>query len=268
MTLSKSKEVASFARRRILELGLECGRNGAHFGSSLSLIDILAVLYTSALKFSKKTSNHPKRHRFILSKGHGALGYFSILEAVGFLNKNQTSMFEKNGSEFFAHAHKNLDNGIEYSGCRLGLGLTIAVGIAIANKLKKITSKVIVLIGDGECDEGIIWEAMMSAKNFSLDNLVIIVDRNGMQSDGEKKLIMNQFDLTAKFASFGFDAIEINGHDHEQILSAIIQPHQSPKAIIANTKKGYGIKFMENNGDWHHGILSEKLFNDALKDIE
>jgi len=259
---------SEFARKRVIELGYCSKRNGAHFGSSLSLIDILCCLYSVFFPKSLNGVNDKDRTRFILSKGHGALGYFSVLEAFGFLSKVQTSQFEVNGSNFFAHAHKDLDHGIEYSGGSLGLGVSFAVGIALANKLRDINSQVIVLAGDGECDEGIVWESLMSAAHYDLKNFTIIVDRNGMQSDGLKSLIMSHQDVCLKAKSFGFQVHEIDGHDHVAINEALTTSASKPKAIIANTTKGKGVSFMESNPIWHHGSLNDQQYTQALKDLE
>ena len=261
-------EKALFSRRRIIDLGYRTGRNGAHFGSSLSLVDIVTNVYSIFFQDGLKSSKNLSRNKFILSKGHGALGYFSVLEAFGFLDSTVTSGFEKNGSNIFAHAHKDLSQGIEYSGGSLGLGASFGVGVAIANRIRKIDSKVIVLVGDGECDEGMVWEALMSASNYDLHNFILIVDRNGLQSDGVKRNIMNQKDLSAKLASFGFCVSEIDGHNHDEIRNALLIEGPLPKAIVANTIKGKGISFMEHNGDWHHGCLSEKQYTLAMKDLD
>ena len=262
-----SKKKALFSRKRIIELGYACGKDGAHFGSSLSLVDLITCVYSKFFKSGASQSEHLERNRFILSKGHGALGYFAVLEAFGFLTSSETSGFEQNGSNFFAHAHKDLKNGIEYSGGSLGLGISFAVGIAIANKIKRINSKVVVLVGDGECDEGIVWEAFMSAANYNLHNLIVIIDQNGMQSDGEKKTIMDHKDLSKKIASFGFSVEEIDGHNHKQIELALSRKNSLPSAIVANTIKGKGISFMEDNPDWHHGSLSETQYDLAINDL-
>ena len=259
---------ALFARRRLIDLGYRTGRSGAHFGSSLSLVDLVTNIYSIFFKNGVKGCRNLDRNKFILSKGHGALGYFAVLEAYGFMESIQTSGFEQNGTNIFAHAHKDLSNSIEYSGGSLGLGVSFGVGVAIANRINKITSKVIVLAGDGECDEGMVWEALMSASNFDLRNLIFIVDQNGLQSDGVKKGIMNQLDLSQKLNSFGFCVHEINGHDHKQIQKALLSEDSLPKAIVANTIKGKGISFMENNPDWHHGSLTEQQYNLAIKELD
>jgi len=258
---------AQFVRKRIIELGYATARNGAHFGSSLSLVDLVTNVYSIFFSDGIGRANHSDRNKFILSKGHGALGYFSVLEAFGFMDSVETSGFEKNGSNIFAHAHKNLEHGIEYSGGSLGLGASFGVGVCIANRIRKIDSKVIVLVGDGECDEGIVWEALMSSSNYNLNNFIFIVDRNGLQSDGDKSGIMDQKDLCGKLTSFGFFVHEIDGHDHKQIQNALLSKDSLPKAIVANTTKGKGISFMENNGDWHHGSLTEEQYNLAIEEL-
>lgn len=263
-----SLKKSNFARKRVIELGYATNKNGAHFGSSLSLIDLLCCLYSNLFPKGLDGSYDKDRNHFILSKGHGALGYFSVLEAFGFLTEKQTSQFEVNGSNFFAHAHKNIDHGIEYSGGSLGLGVSFGVGIAIANKISEIDSNVIVLAGDGECDEGIVWESLMSAAHYDLKNFTIIIDRNGMQSDGSKNLVMSHDDICLKTESFGFQVHEIDGHNHFEINEAILATSSRPKAIVANTIKGKGVSYMESNPLWHHGSLNEKQYYQAMKDLE
>ena len=260
-------EKALFSRNRIIDLGYGTGRNGAHFGSSLSLVDIVTVVYSAFFTGEDVSPHIDERNRFILSKGHGALGYFAVLESFGYLTADATSGFEKNGSNMFAHAHKNLNSGIEYSGGSLGLGASFGVGVAIANRIKGISSQVTVLVGDGECDEGIVWEALMSASNYDLKNFTLIVDRNGLQSDGEKCGIMDQTDLCKKLASFDFYVDEIDGHDHDEIYNALLRNDDRPRAIVANTVKGKGVSFMEGNPDWHHGSLTEQQFQDAKAEL-
>ena len=265
---TNTQKKASFSRKRIIDLGYNSGRNGAHFGSSLSLVDIVVNIYDLFFYNGVENSHNPERNRFILSKGHGALGYFSVLEAFGFMDSIVTSSFERNGSNLFAHAHKNLNYGIEYSGGSLALGTSFGVGIALANNIRKIDSKIIVLVGDGECDEGMVWEALMSASNYDLQNFIFIVDRNGLQSDGNKSNIMDQKDLCSKLTAFGFCVNEIDGHNHGQIRNALLNEGPLPKAIVANTIKGKGISFMENNADWHHGSLTEKQYNQAISELD
>lgn len=259
---------AIWVRRRILQLGLIAGANGSHQGSAMSIVDILVVLYSKVLNLTRETLRSPERDRFILSKGHAAVALYSVLERHGYLTSSQTDTFECNGTEFYAHAHRDLDRAIEFSGGSLSLGLSYAVGVALACKRAKVQNRVFVLVGDGECDEGLLWEGCMAAANFELSNLVVIVDCNGMQSDGRKSEIMKHFSLSDKLSAFGFATQEIDGHDCVAIEHALVRPSDNrPVAILAKTVKGKGVSFMEGNGDWHHGVLTTDLFNRALLEL-
>jgi transketolase len=267
--MSNFASLALRTRRRVLELGLLAGKNGSHQGSGMSIVDILSVLYGGVLQISKANLSSPERDRFILSKGHGAVALYAALEQQGFLTQQETGTFETNGTSYFAHAHRNLARGIEFSGGSLSLGLSFGVGVALSCKRGGLDNRVMVLVGDGECDEGLIWESAMAACNFSLSNLTVIVDCNGMQSDGRKSEIMNHFSDAEKFRAFGFEVAEIDGHQHEAIESALRLRHATrPIAIIANTVKGKGISFMEGNPDWHHGVLTQALFDAAIAELE
>ena len=251
--------IAKKIRQRIIKLGYLTGKNGALFGSSLSLVEILLACY--------KSDDKSIGRRIVLSKGHGALGLFSCLEILGLMEKNETAKFEKNGSNIFAHAHKSLKNKIEYSGGSLGLGLPYALGIAISNQRRKVSEKIITILGDGECDEGIIWESLMSAAHFKVKNFCVIVDKNNMQSDGQKEKVLNQLDLCKKFKAFGFNTFVVDGHSIYSLIDSINISSKTPVAIIANTVKGKGVSFMENDSRWHHNFLSEDQYNKALSEI-
>ncbi len=255
-------------RCRVLELGLLAGKHGSHLGSGMSIVDILSVLYGSVLEVSKDNLISPERDRFILSKGHGAVALYAALEQKGFLTPEETRTFESNGTAYFAHAHRDLTRGIEFSGGSLSLGMSFSVGVALSCKRAGMNNRVVVLVGDGECDEGLVWESAMAAGNFSLSNLTVIVDCNGMQSDGKKSEIMNHFSVANKFRAFGFEVTEIDGHQHQAIEAALRLRHESrPVAIIAQTVKGKGVSFMEGNPDWHHGILTQSLFDTAMAEL-
>lgn len=269
MAMRDSFKLALKIRRRVLQLGLIAGKNGAHLGSGMSTVDILSVLYGGTLNISKENLTAPERDRFILSKGHAAVALYAVLEQLGFLLPEETSTFECNGTSFYAHAHRDLTKGIEFSGGSLSLGLSFGVGVSLACKRAGLDNRIVVLVGDGECDEGLVWESAMAASNFSLTNLTVIVDCNGMQSDGKKSEIMNHFSVADKFRAFGFEVAEIDGHRHETIETALGIRHESrPVAIVANTVKGKGISFMEGNPDWHHGILTQNLFDTANAELE
>lgn len=268
LAMDKYSSLALAVRKRVLELGLCAGKNGSHMGSAMSIVDLLAVLYCGAMDLDSIREQSRARDRFLLSKGHAAVALFATLELCGFLTREETSTFESNGTSFYAHAHRDLARGIEFSGGSLSLGLPYGVGVALSCRNAGLENRVFVLVGDGECDEGLVWEACMAAANFSLSNLTVIVDANGMQSDGRKLEIMNPFSLVEKFRAFGFSALEIDGHDHGQIANALSgRDPQRPTAIVAHTVKGKGISFMEGNPDWHHGVLTESLFQQAQADL-
>ena len=269
MTSAWVEQQCNTVRRRIIELGYATGKNGAHFGSSLSLVEILVAAYHYILNdLTQPVSGSDLAGRFFLSKGHGALGYFAVLESFGLLTSEQSSLFEVNGSNFFAHAHKDLNSGIEYSGGSLGLGVSLAVGVALASRLKGNLQDIIVLAGDGECDEGIVWEALMSAAHYKLSNFTLIVDRNMMQSDGDKRFIMGHQDICSKLLSFGFDVTQVNGHSCPELMTGLQKRADRPKAIVADTIKGCGISFMQANADWHHGSLNQSSYELALSELK
>lgn len=253
-------------RKRIIELAHNAGSNGSHLGGSLSAVEILFSLFDSETNFSVSDVN---RDRFILSKGHAALALYCVLETFHFLTKEEVDTFEKNGTSFFAHAKRMPSKGIEFSGGSLSLGVSYAVGAALAAKSRLSSSHIYVVVGDGECDEGLVWEAVMSACNYHLDNLTIIVDCNGLQSDGPTSEVMDHSPLSQKFQGFGCAVQDVNGHSVAELKSALQHLTAGrPNVIIAHTVKGKGVSFMENQPSWHHGTLNQKLYEQAIEDIE
>lgn len=250
-------------RKTILEVSLNCGEP-AHIGGALSITDIMAALYGKILNIDLK---NPK-DRFILSKGHGFLGLLSALHGKNFIKKKDLLKFQTNGSELIAHPIVNEKIGIESSNGSLGQGLSFGVGISLAYKKRKKKNSVYVLVGDGECYEGAIWEAAISATESKLDNLFLIVDCNGYQNDGAINEKMGIKMLKEKWKGFGWNTIECDGHNIDQLLKKLSSRSKNkPTALIAKTIKGKGIKFMENNNDWHHGRLTQKLFDEAIKNL-
>ncbi|XFA99095.1 transketolase [Candidatus Izemoplasma sp. B36] len=255
-------------RQNIIELGYQAGRNGSHQGPALSLVEIYNVLYNYILSDSDLNFANFNRSRVILSKGHGALALYTALYECGILSKSELFTYEKNGGAFPGQPSKNILKGIETSTGSLGIGMPYATGIALAYKRRNIDSKVYTIVGDGECNEGSIWEAVMFARHYKLDNLTVIVDRNNMQSDGISKEIL---DVNLKNAFLGFDwnVIESDGHSIEELINAFSNNISGkPKVIIANTIKGCGVSFMENSKDWHHNVITDELFVQAKKDLE
>ena len=268
MTLTDIEQMARRMRHKILEISHTCNLS-AHLGGGLSMVEIMAVLYGHVLRFDPSNPRWEDRDRFILSKGHGVLGYFSALLAAGIINEETYKTFQTNESDLIAHPVMNLDIGIESSNGSLGQGLSMGVGIALAAKKKQRDFRVFVYMGDGECNEGSVWEAVMSAAQLKLDNLTAVVDYNKLQSDGDARYIMDLADLAGKFRSFGWDVKEVNGHHIQEILQAFEAPREEnkPRVLVAHTIKGKGISFMENNNEWHHNRLTKANYDLALAEL-
>lgn len=255
------KEQCRALRQSIIETAHKTSA-GAHFGGSLSIVEILVALYN---KVTISTDEH--RDRVILSKGHGALALYCVLKQKGILTENDLQSFEQNGTDFFAHAKRNPAKGIEFSGGSLSLGVSFAIGVALACREKQLNNHVYVIIGDGECNEGLVWESIMSAANYGLSNMTFIIDRNRMQSDGSVDEVMKTDNLADKMKAFGCETIEVDGHDVEALTKALDVNSNKPKAIIANTIKGKGVSFMENVAQWHHASMSEKQYQQAIMEV-
>lgn len=262
------KQLSKDLRLSALKMAYDCGKNGSHIGTAFSSIEIFATLFGEVLKVDSDNPYAESRDRLVVSKGHSVLAYYSALRYAGFLTDEDVASFETNGSHFHGHAMRNLENGIEFSGGSLGMGMSFAVGLALSCKRKRLTNRVFCIVGDGECDEGLIWEAAMSASNFHLDNLTVIVDRNILQYDGPTDAVMNLIDLVAKFKAFGFDVTEVDGHECEELLSALKSSHGKPHCVIAHTIKGKGLSFAEGQKEWHHHTLSLEQYEQAVKEVE
>jgi transketolase len=260
---------AKLIRQSILQMAFDC--NGpAHLGGGLSMVDIMTILYGKFLNFKVDSPRFEGRDRFILSKGHGVLGYFPVLAHFGVFDENLLRTFKSDESDLIAHPVMNLDLGIESSNGSLGHGLSMSVGIALSGKLRNQDFKTFCLLGDGECNEGSVWESVMSAAQYKLDNLVALVDWNGYQSDGSNMNILNNENLHMQWESFGWFVIEIDGHDISEITRAFetaISRRSTPTVILARTIKGKGISFMENNNSWHHNRLTQDLFKLAIEEV-
>jgi transketolase len=256
-------------RKRILDLSLNCD-GPVHLGGGLSMVELVVVLYANFLNFRHDSPTWDKRDRFILSKGHGVLGFFPVLAEFKVISEDQLNTFKKNGSDLIAHPIKNLSYGVESSNGSLGHGLSFGVGMSLAAKLRNSDYKTFVLMGDGECNEGSVWEAAMSASHYGLSRLTVIIDRNGLQSDGRAAEIVNSDSLAEKWRSFGWEVIEIDGHSIPQIIHAYSfeSTQEKPIAIIAKTVKGKGISFMEDNNEWHHNRLTQSKYSQAITELE
>ncbi len=267
--IQKIEQLARCMRKNALYMALSAGENSSHFGSGLSIIEITATLYGAIMKYDHNNPQWDQRDRFILSKGHGVLGYYTALTEAGFVSKDELSTFEKAETCLVGHPVINREKGIEFSNGSLGMGLSLGIGVAIAAKRKKGAYKVYVLIGDGECNEGSVWEAAMAAAHFKLDNLVAVIDRNNFQLGGSNSDIMNVGDLAEKWRSFGWDVIEVDGHDVGQLYDAFsrVNTPQRPFVVVANTIKGKGVSFAENNNAWHHAVLTRSQYEKAVDEL-
>ena len=267
------KNIKNFAfqvRKNILEMAVAAGASSAHFGGALSITEIVATLFAYQMKIDKKNPKWEERDRFILSKGHACLAYYAALCEVGYISNNELKTFEQNDTNLLGHPVINRDLGIEFSNGSLGMGLSLGIGVAISSKRKKKNFNVYVIVGDGECNEGSIWEGAMAAPNFNLDNLYVIIDKNNFQQTGSNKEIMNVANLKDKWSNFGWHTVELDGHNVKDLCNFFQESKniKKPKAIIANTIKGKGFSFSENNNDWHHSILSKSFYEKAIKELK
>lgn len=255
-------------KKTILRMAFECQKN-SHIGGSLSMADMLTVLYKEYLNYDRNNLEWEGRDRFILSKGHCVLAYYAVLRECQILSDDVLASFQKNGSLLGTHPTMNMQYGIESSNGSLGQGISMAVGIAKAAKIKGEHYHVYTLVGNGECNEGSVWEAAMLAVQWELDNLTVILDNNHMQSDGDSEGIISASGMDRKWDAFGFDTRVIDGHDVSQICAVFEEKSQNrPKIVIGETVKGHGISFMENNYEWHHNRLTQRLYEQACVELE
>lgn len=252
---------------RGLSLQMVNAANSSHIGGVLSMADLISVLYHSVLNIDKINYEHPDRDRFILSKGHCCAGIYAALMIKGILSLEQLKTYGKNDSILMAHISHKVP-GVEFSTGALGHGLPFGVGKALFGKMHKFDWKTFVMLSDGEMDEGSNWEALLFASHHKLENLTCIVDFNNLQSLDTIEKTLNLEPLDKKLESFGFDVIQIDGHDHNQILQAFNKKSVGkPKIIIAKTVKGKGVDYMENEVLWHYRPPNDEELQNALKQI-
>ena len=238
----------------------------AHLASGLSCIDILTVLYEKILRINPKKKDF-KRDRFILSKGHAAGALYAVLAHKKFFNKNKLKTYGQRNSMLEEHPNPKL-NGIEAPTGSLGHGLPIGCGMALSAKILNLDYRTFVLLGDGECNEGSIWEAVLFASSKKLNNLVAIVDFNGWQGIGKTKSILNLNPFSEKWKSFGWNVKKINGHNHKQLFNVLRKKYTKPTVIIAKTIKGKGISFMQDDNNWHYRIPNIEEVKKAKKELK
>lgn len=241
-----------------------------HSGPSLSLVEAVVTLYFHEMRLKPDEPNWPDRDRFVLSKGHGALGYYAILSRRGFFPRDELFTFESLGSRLQGHPDRLLTPGVELSTGSLGQGLSFAVGIAIAARMQGKDTRAYCLLGDGETQEGNVWEAAMSAAKFKLDNLLAIVDWNGLQGGVTLEVMPSMEPYTDKWKAFGWHVIDLPGHDIPALLTAYAEARQTkdkPTVIIARTVKGKGVSFMEGDPNWHAGVLKGEQLEQARREV-
>jgi transketolase len=261
------KQTALAMRRNIIRLALNGGANGVHIGPALSLVEIMACLYLEVLR--REPGVPPTfRDKFVLSKGHGALAYYVALHEAGVMSLETLNTYEKNGGDFPGQPVKNVAAGIDFSSGTLGLGLAYGAGLALGARKTDSDTRVYVVLGDGELNEGSVWESVMFTAHSKLTNLVAIVDRNGMQSDGCTSDVL-AIDIEGMWRGFGWDVAVCDGHDVEQLLAALqTEPNAQPRVVIADTVKGKGVSFMEGNNEWHHNRLTTEQYNRAVAELD
>lgn len=240
---------AKAAQLRLATMRMIAAARAGHPGSSLSAVDILTVLYYHTMRYRPDDPAWPDRDRFVLSKGHAAPALYAVLIDLGVLPRELSTRLRALGSPLQGHPDGRVP-GIEVGSGSLGQAFSAAVGLAAGLRLRGVPARVFALLGDGECQEGQVWEAAMAAAHLGLTNLTAIIDANGLQHDGRIEHIMGAAPLAAKWRSFGWDAVEVDGHDCAQ-LAAAFSPGQRPQAVIARTVKGRGVSFMEDAVEWH-----------------
>lgn len=259
---------AKVIRRAVLDTCY--GSSAGHVGGSLSSTDILNVLYNYVMNIDPSDSENEARDRFVLSKGHIAESLFCTLSIRGYFPKEDLKSFSQFKSNYIGHPNNKI-SGIEMNTGALGHGLSVAVGMAIAAKQDEKLYYTYVLMGDGELAEGSIWEAAMAASHYKLDNLVAIVDRNGLQISGATEDVMSLEQLHDKWAAFGFHVVSVDGHNYKDLIQVFDEAKTitgKPIVIIADTIKGKGVSFMENNAKWHHGVMNEEQYKQAIQEVE
>lgn len=268
MNSAELSHICKEMRRDIINMTANAG--SGHPGGSLSAVELMASVFCNHMRIDPKDPRKADRDRFVLSKGHAAPCYYAVLAELGFIDKAEFANFRQLHSILQGHPDYKKIPGVDASTGSLGQGCSIAVGMALGAKHQGEDIKVYTILGDGECQEGQIWESFMAAAHFKLDNLTVIIDNNGLQIDGTNDEVMSLGDMPAKLRAFGFDLHEVDGHDLDAIEAALSAPVVAgkPKCILAHTVKGKGVSFMENQVGWHGKAPNEEQRVQALKELE
>ena len=269
MNFTEIEDHARHMRKLMLDMGKHAGGHAAHLGGALSIADVMAVLYFGVTNIREKGMKSPERDRVILSKGHASLGLYSALMEAGIMDEALKETFEDDDSYLLGHPVQNRNLGIEFTNGSLGMGLSLGLGVAIACQKKELHNRVFVILGDGECNEGSVWEAFMAAGNFKQDNLTAIIDCNKFQLSGPTDEVMSLGDLPAKLKAFGWEVARVDGHDVEALCKALARDDQrtAPLAVVMDTVKGKGLSFAENDNAWHHAVVTQKFYEQGLREL-
>lgn len=272
MKITDEKELRKIANDVRIDIINEVySAKSGHPGGALSIADILTVLYFNQMNVNPEMPQSNLRDRLVLSKGHASAALYAVLAERGFINKEDLKTFRKLGSNLQGHPDMEKVPGVDMSTGSLGQGLSIANGMAIASKMDNLGCRVYCILGDGEIEEGQIWEAAMTSSKNKLDNLCVIVDNNNLQIDGTIQEVKNLYQIDEKFKSFGFEVIKIDGHNIEEIIKALEKAKtikEKPTCIIAKTIKGKGISYMENQAGWHGKAPNQEQYLEAVKELK
>lgn len=263
------EKISKNVRKNIVDMVYRA--SSGHPGGALSIADILVALYFKEMNVDVKNPKSENRDRLVLSKGHTCPVLYAVLCEKGFFSKDELSGFRKLNNILQGHPDMKHIPGVDMTSGSLGQGLSASVGMALAGKLDKRDYRVYCIVGDGEIEEGEIWESAMSASHYKLDNICLIVDNNNLQIDGKISDVMNSYPINEKFKSFGFNVIDIDGHNFNEIITAFENAKKvkgKPTAIIAKTIKGKGVSYMENNADWHGKAPNDEEYSIAMKEFK
>lgn len=265
--IERLNELSFKIRLDALDMALASGSNGSHLGGSLSCVEIMAALYGEILNYNIKEPLDNDRDIFIPSKNHCVLSHIPALAYAGFISHDEITEFQKDGGRLTGYP-KRTEIGLEYSGGSLGMAISVGIGLALSARERKSNSKIYILMGDGELNEGSVWEAFMAAAHYKLDNLIAIIDRNHLSYDGNTEDVMGLENLEMKMKSFNWLTSVCDGHNVKELLMAFDDfQKDKPHIIIANTVKGKGVSFIENRPEWHHHRLSEKEYELAKNEV-
>lgn len=266
--VNELQKYANLIRQEVIEEVYNA--KSGHPGGSLSIAEILSVLYFNQMNIDEKNPKAKERDRLVLSKGHTSPALYAALALRGFFDVKELPHFRNINSNLQGHPDMNKVPGVDASTGSLGQGLSIANGMALSSKLDKEGVRVYCICGDGEIEEGQIWEAAMTSSHYKLDNLCVIIDNNNLQIDGKVSDVMNIYPIDEKFKSFGFETINVDGHNIQELITAFEQAKKvkgKPTVIIANTIKGKGVSFMENEASWHGKAPNEEQYMQAMKEL-